>query len=180
MNVRALSQPSVDHLLPYFGGVCEQFDASVILTLVNVTIFFENGDQNAVSSGRWYALSGHDSVENLQSVTTPNCPRHFHTSTGISSLPTALPHVIPLSALAVSASLAGIVMPWLGALSSVSIRGFSSFMSQLKYWPNRSLMYSYSLAPLLLHFDGSNLSNVLPCSDPNRCDYVDVFLPFTR
>ena len=63
MNFRALSQPSVDHLLPYFEGVCEQFDASVILTLLNVTLFFENGDQNYVSPGRWYALSGHDSVE---------------------------------------------------------------------------------------------------------------------
>ena len=51
MNFRALSQPSVDHLLPYFEGVCEQFDASVILTLLNVTLFFENGDQNAVSPG---------------------------------------------------------------------------------------------------------------------------------
>ena len=63
MNFRALSQPSVDHLLPYFEGVCEQFDASVILTLLNITIFFENGDQNVVSPGRWYALSGHYSVE---------------------------------------------------------------------------------------------------------------------
>ena len=63
MNFRALSQPSVNHLLPYFEGVCEQFDASVILTLLNVTLFFENGDQNAVSPGRWYALSCHDSVE---------------------------------------------------------------------------------------------------------------------
>ena len=63
MNIHALSQPSVNHLLPYFECVCEQFDASVILTLLNVTLFFENGDQNAVSPGRWYALSGHDSVE---------------------------------------------------------------------------------------------------------------------
>ena len=63
MNFRALSQPSVDHLLPYFEGVCELFDASVILTLLNVTLLFENGDQNAVSPGRWYALSGHNYVE---------------------------------------------------------------------------------------------------------------------
>ena len=81
-------------------------------------------------------------LKSLQSVTTPNCPMHFHTSTSISSLPPALPHFIPLSALSVSASLTGLVMPWLDALSSVSTRGFSSFMSQLKYWPHRSLMYS--------------------------------------
>ena len=91
-------------------------------------------------------------LKSLQSVTTPNCPRHFHTSTGISSLPTALPHFIPLSSLCVSDSLTGLVMPWLGALSSVSTLGFSSFMSQLKYWPHRSLMYSsfISTSPVAL------------------------------
>ena len=57
MNFRALSQPSVDHLLPYyFEGGCEQFDAAVIITLGNGTIFLEKD----VSPGRWHALSGYD------------------------------------------------------------------------------------------------------------------------
>ena len=73
-NFRALSQPSVNHRLPYFEGVCEQFDASVILTLLNVTLFFENGDQNAVPPGRWYALSGHDYVEKLAVSPLPIVP----------------------------------------------------------------------------------------------------------
>ena len=48
MNFRALSpsHTSVYHLkFPIFWRyVCEQFDAAVIITLLNVTIFFENGD----------------------------------------------------------------------------------------------------------------------------------------
>ena len=100
----------------------------------------------------------HDYVEKFaQSVTTPNCPRHFHTSTVISSLSIALPHFIPLSDLSVSASLTGLVMPWLGYRSPLvgsrsPLVRFSSFMSQLKYWHHRSLMYSsfISTSPVAL------------------------------
>ena len=67
MNFRALSDPSVDHLLPYFECVCEQFDASVILTLLNVTIFFEMGTRmlfrQADGMHSMAGLNGHDSVE---------------------------------------------------------------------------------------------------------------------
>ena len=102
MNFRALSQPSVDHLLPYFEGVCEQFDASVILTLLNVTLFFEMGTRMLFCQADGMHSVVMILLKSLQSVTTPNCPRHFHTSTGISSLPTALPHFIPFSALSLS------------------------------------------------------------------------------
>ena len=56
------------------------------------------------------------------------CPQPCHTSSR-PVLSLSLPHT-------------GLVMPWLGALSSVSTRGLSSFISQLKYWPHRCLMYS--------------------------------------
>ena len=46
VDFRALSpsHPSVYHLLPYCEGVCEQFDAAVIITLLNVALFCEHGD----------------------------------------------------------------------------------------------------------------------------------------
>ena len=44
VNFRALSHPSFYHLLPYVEGVFEQCDAEVISTLLDVTLFFENGD----------------------------------------------------------------------------------------------------------------------------------------
>ena len=155
MNFHALSQPSVNHLLPYFEGECKQFDATVILTLLNVTLFFENGDQNAVSPGRWYALSGHDYVEKFakchHSQLSQAFPYLHWYLVAAHSLATLHPSQCSLS---VSASLTGLVMPWLGALSSVSTRGLSSFiiMSQLKYWPHRSLIYSsfISTSPVAL------------------------------
>ena len=109
-------------------------------------------------------------LKSLQSVTTPNCPRHVHTSTGISSLPTPLPHFIPLSALYLCLTdwarhtLVG--RPVLG----LSTRGFSSFISQLKYWPHRSLIFHQHLSGCT--FGGSNLSNILSFSVPSRCDSV--------
>ena len=133
--------------------MCEQFDASVILTLLNVTLFFENGDQNAVSPGRWYALSGHDSVEKFAKCHHSQLSQAFPylhwylVATHI--LATLHPSQCSLS---VSASLTGLVMPWLGALSSVSTRGFYLFMSQLKTWPHRSMMNSsfISTSPVAL------------------------------
>ena len=62
----SISVHSLDLLSTTFSHIlkmCEQFDDSVILTVLKVTLFFENGDQHAVSPGRWYALSGHDYVE---------------------------------------------------------------------------------------------------------------------
>ena len=100
MNFRALSQPSVDHHLPYFEGVCEQFDASVILTLLNVTLFFENGDQKSISPGRWYALSGHDSIEKFAKCHHSQLSQAFpYLHWYLVVLPTALLHFIPRSAL---------------------------------------------------------------------------------
>ena len=102
-------------------------------------------------------------LKSFQSVTTcPNCPRSSSiTTTGTllfcrccphGCLPFAVDTFIPLSALSISSSLTWLFMPWLGTLSSVSTRGFSSFTSQLKYWPHRSLMYSsfISTSPLAL------------------------------
>ena len=127
MNFRALSQPSVDHLLPYFEGVCEQADGMhsvVILTLLYVALFFENGDQNAVSPGRWYALSGHDSVETFakchHSQLSQAFPYLHWYLVAAHSLATLHPSQCSLS---ISASLTGLVISWLGALSSVSTRG---------------------------------------------------------
>ena len=52
------------------------------------------------SPGRWHSLSGHAYVEQFA-------------STGIPSLPIALPHAIAISAVfSVSASMTGLVMPW--------------------------------------------------------------------
>ena len=182
MNFRALSQPSVDYLLSYFEGVCEQCDASVILTLLNVTLFFENGDQNAVSPGRWYALSGQDSVAKFAKCHHPQLSQAFPYLhwylVAAHSLATLHQYQCSLS---ISASLTGLVIPWLGALSSVSTRGFSSFFSQLKYWPpSLSDVFIFHQHLSCCTFDGSNLSNVMSFSVPSHCDSVDVFLPFTR
>ena len=132
--------------------MCEQFDASVILTLLNVTILFENGDQNALSPGRWYALSGHDYVEKFAkchhsqlSQAFPYLHWYLVAAHGLATIhPSQCSLNICLTDLARHALV--------GRLSSVSTRGFSSFTSQLKYWPHRSLMYSsfISTSPLAL------------------------------
>ena len=72
-GVRTPWTPSGSALvLPCVEGLWEQFDAAVIITLLNVTLFFENGDRNAVSPGRWHV--GHSVVmimlTSLHSVTT--------------------------------------------------------------------------------------------------------------
>ena len=142
MNFRVLLQPSVDHLLPYFEGVCEQFDASVILTLLNVTLFFEDGDQNAVSPGRWYALSGHDYVEKFakchHSQLSQACPYlHWHI-VAAHSLATLHPSQCSLCiCLTDWARHALVVHPVLGLHSWVIF-----IHEPLKYWPHRSLVYS--------------------------------------
>ena len=132
--------------------MCEQFDASVILTLLNVTILFENGDQNALSPGRWYALSGHDSVEKFakchHSQLSQAFPYLHWYLVAAHSLATIHPSQCSLYICLTDLARHALV----GRLSSVSTRGFSSFTSQLKYWPHRSLMYSsfISTSPLAL------------------------------
>ena len=63
MDFSALSHSSAEHLLPCCEGICEQFDSTVIITLLNATAFVDNCEQNAVSQGKWHALRGHDYVE---------------------------------------------------------------------------------------------------------------------
>ena len=81
-------------------------------------------------------------LNNLHSIFIPKLPIYFQASAGISSVPTAFPHVIPLSAVSVSSSLMFRVIAWLGSLSYVSTLWFSLFISMLKYWPHRSLLSS--------------------------------------
>ena len=48
MTFRVLSHSTFDHIPSYFEGVCGLFNTAAILTLLDVTLFFENGDQKAV------------------------------------------------------------------------------------------------------------------------------------
>ena len=109
-------------------------------------------------------------LKSLQSVTTPKCPVHFHTSTGISSLPPTLPHFIPLSALTVSASLTGLVMPgWTPCPRSPLVDSFIHEPVEILA-PSPSDVFIFHQHLSCCTFDGSNLSNVLSCSVPSRCD----------
>ena len=128
--IRALSHPSIQY---YLEGVRQELDPSVVLKLLDVALFLEDGTSTLSLQADGMVSVVVMLLNSLQRVTTPNHPRHFHTSAGISSLPTAMPLFMPLSALSVSASLMGAVSPWVGSLSSVSTLGFSSFTRKLKY-----------------------------------------------
>ena len=43
MDVRALSHPSIQYSLPYLKGVGQELDTSVVLALLDVTLFLEDG-----------------------------------------------------------------------------------------------------------------------------------------
>ena len=49
MDVRALSHPSIQYSLPYLEGVHQELDPSVVLALLDVTLFLEDGYEYAVS-----------------------------------------------------------------------------------------------------------------------------------
>ena len=65
MDVRALSHPSIQYSLPYREGVRQELDPSVVLTLLDVALFLEDGYEYAVLPGWWYGLRGHYAVEQL-------------------------------------------------------------------------------------------------------------------
>ncbi|KAF7667108.1 hypothetical protein LDENG_00078360, partial [Lucifuga dentata] len=74
------------------------------------------------------------SLNNLVKNSTATSPRHFHTSTGISSGPTAFPLFILFSDLLTS-SLLIFATSWFTTVTSSTLRSlsFSSFISSSKY-----------------------------------------------